>query len=191
MVLDLQELPHDELDGQIVRLDEEAAALIAGAGRARLPGELLYTGRVIVVYGLSLLYKRGTLLVDWVYDDFRREHRGKAALDFILRRGDLFPRADVGGWRAGMGSREELFLKQLDLAPGLQAVVYPASGGAAPLALLSAAVWIDASVEGWQEPPVDDVRIPALLRRAVPCWLVQPGALRDLAPMLGAGSLDG
>lgn len=187
-MIDLNAFPHDEIDGHIVRLDDDAAALIAGAGEARLPFDVAYTGRVTIGYGLSLLYKKDTLLVEWVYDDFRREHRGEAALDFILRRGDLFPRADVGGWRAGTGSREELFLKQLDLAPGLQAVAFFAQG-AAP-ALLSVAVWVDAAVDGWQEPPADDSRIPPLLRQAVPCWLSHPAALAEVSRLIVSGAPD-
>lgn len=178
--MDLSALPRDELSGHILQVGAEASVLVVGAPRPPLPGDVLHRGPVVVRYGFPLLMKRDTLLVAWVYDDFRREHRGADALDFILRSGDLFPRADVGGWQVSTGRPVEMFLKQLDVTPGIEALAYSGEAISRPLARLAMALWADASVTGWHEPSAGDMRVPALLHRAVPCFVVHPAALGEL-----------
>jgi len=182
----IESLPCDELAGYVVQVDGTGTALICGAPYGPLPGEVLHHGPMVLRYGIPLLLKKDTLLVEWVFDDFRREHRGDAALDFNLRRGDLFPRADVGGFHVTTGKPAEIFLKQLDLALGLWVYAYRSDDLAGLVSRIGAAVWLDARAAGWEEPPLDDGRIPALLRRAVPCWVVHPGALCELPQRLPA-----
>lgn len=185
----IESLPCDELAGYVVRVEGAGTALVSGAPHGLLPGEVLHHGLMVLRYGIPLLLKKDTLLVEWVFDDFRREHRGDAALDFILRRGDLFPRADVGGFHVSTGKPEEIFLKQLDLALGLWAYAYRSGDLTGLVSRLDAAVWLDARAEGWEGPPMDDGRIPARLRQAVLCWVVNPGALCELPERLPAGQI--
>lgn len=178
--MNLSKLPGDEITGQLVWTGGERVALVCGAAFGPLPGEVITGGGLMLRYGLPFLYKRDHFLIEWVYDDFRREHSGEAALDFIRRQGERFPRADVGGWLVSTGKPKELFLKQLDIGAGLQVLAYRGQNVDALLARIDAAVWLDAAVEGWGVLPPDDERAPVLLRRAVPCWLVNQEALAAL-----------
>src|SRR5690606_12153992 len=74
----IESLPCDELAGYVVQVDGTGTALICGAPYGPLPGEVLHHGPMVLRYGIPLLLKKDTLLVEWVFDDFRREHRGDA-----------------------------------------------------------------------------------------------------------------
>jgi hypothetical protein len=183
----LQPPPSDSLAGQIVRLEKSPhVALVVGETPDAPPGDLLHQGAVIVRYGLALLYERDYLLVQWAYDDFRREYHGAAAIDFIIRHGDPFPRADVVGQRVSTGQRADLFLKQLDPARGLFAFAYATREAARPVARLDAVVWVEAGAVGLAALAVDDARAAPLLRQAVPCLSVGNAALSRLGELLAA-----
>lgn len=179
--------PCDVFDGCVVRVgDPPQAALIVGADTRLLGSELLHQGKLVVAYGLALLYELDFLLPQWVHDDFRREYHGADALDFTLRKGDAFPRADVVGRRVSTGERAELFLKQLDLARGAQAFAYASFDAPTPFARLDAALWVDADVPGFSALPAGDARATEWLRKAVPCFIGPPASLEQLAAHLSA-----
>lgn len=177
-------LPTDYLTGCVVRPTEDGPAVLLVTDGAPCPlrGALL-AGEIALRYGLAMLYEPGYLLVGWVHDDFRREYEGEAAFDFMLHRGDRFPRADVLGQRVSTGAREEMFLKQFDLARGVFAFAAAPAGQARPV-LLGAAVWLDAAADAVTPLGEGDERTPALLARAVPCVAAPPAALRDLPALL-------
>lgn len=182
--MNLAKLPGDAITGQVVWTGGERVALIVGTAPGALPGDVIHGGSLMLRYGLPFLYKRDNFLIEWVYDDFRREYTGEAALDFIRRKGERFPRADVGGWLVSTGKPQELFLKQLDIAAGLQAFAYRGQSVDALIARIDTVVWVDASAEGWGSLPPTDERAPLLLRRAVPCWLANPRELPSLPDYL-------
>jgi hypothetical protein len=158
------------VSGAVVAMrDPTGLALFVDPGSALPPGELIARGTLIVAPGVPLLYEVDAVLVESVYDDYRREHRGAEALAFLLRHGQAFPRADVLGRRVSTGAAVELYLKQLDLAARLHILVYRAPDRPA-LGRLEAAVWARSGVEGWARAPVDGERVPAWLRRSIPCW---------------------
>lgn len=178
--------PSDTLSGCLLRFAEERVVLVMGGQLIDPLGEVLHCGDVTIYYALALLYERDYLLLQWAYDDFRREYHAAEAVDFVLRRGDAFPRADVVGRRVSTGQRADLFLKQLDLGRGLLAFAYADADAPHPLARLDAALWIDDSVQGWAPLATDDPRTPALLRRAVPCYALPAASLPNLPDLLRA-----
>ncbi len=184
--MQLQPPPADTLDGCVIRLADRRVVLVMGDLPPALPGEVLHRGPVTIYYALALLYEQDYLLPQWAYDDFRREYHGAAAVDFMLRRGDAFPRADVVGRRVSNGQRTELFLKQLDLGRGLLAFVYPHADAPQPLARLDAALWVDETAHSCTPLAAGDPRAPALLRQAVPCYVLPMAWLTNLPSWLGA-----
>jgi hypothetical protein len=169
--------PSLTVSGAVVAMRDPARlALFVDAGYARLPGETVARGALIVAPGVPLLYEPGAVLVQSVYDDYRREHHGAEALSFLLRYGDAFPRADVVGRRASSGAEVEVYLKQLDLGARLHIFAYRAPSDPA-LGRLEAAVWARSGAGGWSRMPVDVGRVPAWLRRSIPCWDAGIGAL--------------
>ncbi len=173
--------PSDVLKGYLMRLrGSSGMTLVGGQVPHDFPLGALLCGEITVYYGLALLYEQDFLLPQWVYDDFRREHHGADALDFMLRQGDAFPRADVVGCRASTGQRADLFLKQLDLARGVSAFVLIAPGTPKPFARLDLAVWADLEATGCSEMPLNDGRFPTLLHMAVRCYVASPDWLHEL-----------
>ncbi|HEC21511.1 MAG TPA: hypothetical protein ENI95_01185 [Chloroflexi bacterium] len=184
-------LASDMLQGVVLRFDAlRGAVLLIGpvSVGGDLTGEVLRRGDVVIGYGLAFLYEEDALLPRLVIDDFQREYRGREALDFMLRRGDAFPRADVFGRRVSTGTEEWLFLKQLDLAGPLRAFVYGSLEASRPLARLRAAIWLETGLADPVALPEDDERVPAFLRRSVPCFGLSPLHLPELPRLLaGAG----
>jgi hypothetical protein len=169
--------PSLTVSGAVVAMcDPTGLALFVDPGRALPLGELVARGALTVAPGVPLLYEVDAVLVESVYDDYRREHHGAEALAFLLRHGQAFPRADVVGRRVSTGEAVELFLKQLDLGAGLHIFAYRMPGDPA-LGRLEAAVWARPGSRGWVRASVDGERIPAWLRRSIPCWDVGIGAL--------------
>jgi hypothetical protein len=163
--------------GAVVAMhDPTGLALFVDPCSALPTGELVVRGALIVAPGVPLLYEMDAVLVESVYDDYRREHHGAEALTFMLHHGQAFPRADVLGRRVSTGAAVELFLKQLDLGAGLHIFAYRALDRPA-LGRLEAAVWARPGSRGWVRASVDGERIPAWLRRSIPCWDVGIGAL--------------
>ncbi len=162
--------PSLAVSGAVVAMcDPTGLVLFVDPRSALPPGELVARGALIVAPGVPLLYEVDAVLVESIYDDYRREHRGLGALSFLLHHGHAFPRADVVGRRASTGAAVELYLKQLDLGAGLHVFVYRAPDDSA-LGRLEAAVWVRSGAEGWSRSPVNGERIPAWLRRSIPCW---------------------
>ncbi len=184
--MQLRPPPSDTLSGCLLRLADGRAVLVTGGQPADLPGEVLHCGDVTIYYALALLYEQDYLLLQWAYDDFRREYHGAEAVDFVLRRGDAFPRADVVGRRISNGQRSDLFLKQLDLGRGLLAFAYAHADDPQPLARLEAAFWVDEAVQECTVLAADDPRAPILLRRAVPCYVLPASSLPSLPNLLRA-----
>ncbi len=151
-----------------------------------MPGQLLHMGRLVVSYGLAFLYEPDFLLPQWAYDDFRRAYHADAALDFMMRKGDAFPRADVIGQRVSTGARTALFLKQLDLGRGVLAFAYASLDAPRPLARLDAALWVEPTASAWGDLPGGDERPSVWLRRAVPCFVAPPRDLPALPARLPA-----
>jgi hypothetical protein len=185
--MQLQPPPSDTLPGVLVRVGTHPwLALIAGGSLESLPGKVLISGELSIFYALPYLYEQDYLLPQWCYDDFRCEYHGEAAIDFMLRRGDAFPRADVVGRRLSTGERDDRYVKEIDLAAGLFAFACAAGSIGTPLTRIDAAVWPDASVDDRTPLADDDARASRLLRLAVPCVAVPPTSLARLPALMEA-----
>jgi hypothetical protein len=187
--MELSPPPSDDVKGALFRWGEYPKVVLVKDGwPSHLPGEVLHTGQMVVCYALPFLYERDSLLPQLVVDDFRRMHHGRVALEFMIRRGDAFPRADVVGRRVSTGQRADLFLKQLDLAAPLEAYVYSHLDALLPLARLDMVVQVDDAIPDWSAL-TDDEAVPSLLRQAVPCYRINRRSL-DCLPEWVAGVLS-
>lgn len=113
--------PHaDPFRGVVLRVGDDdllAAAPIAGA-------DMIAAGNVVVHYGVRYLGKAWLALVPGLIAiDYGTFITGEDTLDFLLHRSNLYPRAEVFGYRAD-GVDEQMFVRQLDIALGLQPLVY-------------------------------------------------------------------
>jgi hypothetical protein len=179
--------PLDSVDGCLVEVGPEAGiVLAAGVSDSRVPGQRFFSGRVALRYGFAFTFERDYLIPELVYDDFQREHVGGEAIEFLITRGDAFPRADVVGLRVSTGRDDTVFAKALDLAMGLLAFADANPGANTPLVPLRASVWVDPDAqEIYRLSDVDDWA-PKLLRLAVPCFLISPDRLAELPGVLAA-----
>lgn len=170
--MELSPPPSDEIDGVLVRAGQRSrVVLVRDALPDDLTGEVIHTGRMVVCYALPFLYERDSLLPQLVVDDFRRMYQGRVALEFMIHKGDAFPRADVVGRRVSTGRRADLFLKQLDLAAPLEAYAYVDLNALQLAARLDLMVQVDDAMPEWSALANEGL-VPSLLRQAVPCYRV-------------------
>ncbi len=138
----MQRLPiSDSVRGLLTRLGGNWLL----ADHALVGGKLVAAGELIVRYGIRILSKpQLTIVPDLVVADRGEMLIGEAAWHFIIKRGHLFPRADVCG-RFEDGADETVFLKQLDLALPFAVYAYSEAADIKPLARLDALIAHDAS----------------------------------------------
>lgn len=163
--------------GRLVELTPGKPALLL-MGRGRLPPRSRLLGQdVTLAFGFRFLMSPETLIPQLVIDDFRREFNGRAAIDFMLNKGNSYPRADAIGMQLSNGARADLYMKEVDIADGLRAFAFAGELALPPLARVGAAAWLDAELA-----PEDGIvmREPdgSLLAAAVSCWRCHP----SLAP---------
>lgn len=130
-----------------------------------------YDGQMNLVYAFPLLHEKDLFVPTWVYDDFQREYVGKDALNFLLKRGDSFPRADVGGLQVSTSGGREIFLRELDVSAGLVALVRPIQASiGVPFVRLSDVIWVDDAAVDIRpaDPPSGD--LSPFFTQSVRCW---------------------
>jgi hypothetical protein len=172
---------HDSLSGWLVEIghDRRSALIVDVDGRPR-PGQVMYAGDLSVCYAVPYLYEQKSFVPYLLIDDFGREFVGIAALNFMVHKGDAFPRADVYGRWVHSGERDAVFLKQLDMAAELEAFAYESTGSPLPLARLGAVVWVEDNLTGLNRLDEHDERFPEMLRRSVPVFAIGPSHLPQL-----------
>lgn len=102
---------------------------------------VLHTGAMIVRYGVRLLGKPHLSLVPGLLAlDYGEMLTGEAMWEFILKKSNLYPRADVVGYRND-GSDDMIQIKWLDLALPVEPLVFSDASAikprAYPLALIA------------------------------------------------------
>jgi hypothetical protein len=178
---------HDLLAGALVRIGYRRwMTLIVGAGDRPAPGQNVRTGDLAVCYAVPYLFEQRSFVPHVVIDDFGREYTGNAALNFMVQRGDAFPRADVYGHWVGTGEQDHVFLKQLDLAARIEAFGCESASAPIPLARLDAVVWAEDEPIDLHRLDENDDRAPELLRRAIPVYRIGASRLQQLPGMLSA-----
>jgi hypothetical protein len=179
---------HDLLSGCLVWIGYRRwMALIVGGGDRPPLGQLAHAGDLAVCYAVPHLYEERLFVPHLVVDDFGREFTGKAALKFMVQKGDAFPRADVYGHWVDTGEQDSVFLKQLDMADRIEALAYESAHSPLPLARLDAVAWVEDGPIGLRRLSERDDRAPEMLRRAVPVFEVGSSRL-GLLPGALAGS---
>jgi hypothetical protein len=96
--------------------------------------EIVHRGTLIVRYGVRYLGKPHLSVVPaLIAIDYGDLLNGEAAWEFLLHRSNLYPRAEVFGYRND-GHDEMVFVKQLDLALPIDVLVYADAQATMPLA---------------------------------------------------------
>ena len=160
---------HDKLKGVILRLPErDDLVIVAGARRPAGDWEIIREGTVFLCYGLAYLHQPvETLLVQWAYDDFRREYHGDDALRFVIERGDSYPRADVMGRQVSTGKTDQRFLKEIDISAGLRAIAYPSLDSPSALGRVGTILWLEPGAANLSSVTEGDKRMTEWMHLAV------------------------
>lgn len=129
----------DRFTGFVVRAGE--AALLAAVAQSGT--ETLHRGELIVRYGIRYLGKPHLAIVPGILAlDYGQMLTGEAAWEFLLHNSNLYPRADVVGYRND-GTDEMIVVKKLDLALKPMILAYPDEQSVRPLAEIVALITED------------------------------------------------
>lgn len=100
--------------------------------------EIVYSGQIILRYGVAYLEKPQFCIVpDLVVLDYGDGLAGQDAWDFIFHKSNLYPRADVFGYRND-GLDEMIVMKKLDPMQPVRVLAYDDEAAQMPVAALSA-----------------------------------------------------
>jgi hypothetical protein len=120
----------DSLTAAVIRLGE-AQALAAAVSEG---ADVIYQGALIVRYGVRYLGKpRLSIVPGLIALDYGELLTGEKAWEFLMRRSNLYPRAEVFGYRND-GRDEMLTVKNLDLALPVEVLVYENDSAVTPIA---------------------------------------------------------
>lgn len=107
---------------------------------AILSAEFIAEGDFIMRYGITYLGKpHYSIVPDLVVVDYGEMLVGEDAWEFLTKQSNLYPRADVLGYRND-GSDEMLVVKQLDLAIPFNVLAYVSESKHIPVAKLTALI---------------------------------------------------
>jgi hypothetical protein len=127
----------DPFDGVLL---SAASGHVLAAAPLATAASVSAAGRLIVRYGLPYLGKPHLSIVPGLVAlDYGDILTGEEAWDFLIHRSNLYPRADVVGYRND-GQDDMIVVKLLDLAEPVQVLVYPDDQAAQPLARVSALI---------------------------------------------------
>jgi hypothetical protein len=131
----------------VLRAGDKAALAL----RPQANSEVLYSGTMIVRYGVRFLGKLHLSIVPGlVVLDYGDMLTGDAAWDFLLKRSNLHPRAEIIGYRSD-GSEDMVFLRTLDFAVAPAVLLYNDASSTSPFAQASALIAADDELESF--PP--------------------------------------
>lgn len=119
-----------------IRESENQHTLLMAVALDDLPNDatLSYQGEFVVRYAVRYLGKPHLSIVPGLLaTDTGEIMTGSHAWDFLLNRSNLFPRADVQGYRND-GEDDMVFVKELDLMQPIQILVYENADATKPLA---------------------------------------------------------
>ena len=101
---------------------------------------LVKQGNFTIRYGIAYLGKPHLAIVPGLLAlDYGEILNGEEAFDFILKKSNLYPRADVIGYRND-GIDDMIVLKWLDLAVPLHVLVYADAESSVPLAQINSVI---------------------------------------------------
>lgn len=124
----------DAFSGSVVQV--AGHTLLVASPLDDLPDKVkvLHQGEFVVRYAIRYLGKPHLSIVPGLLaTDTGDIMTGSQAWDFLLHRSNLFPRADVQGYRND-GKEDMVFVKELDLMQPVQILVYENADATTPLA---------------------------------------------------------
>lgn len=157
----------DRVSGAILTAPDGRTALCLPTPDGTPPRDL------VVRYGVRFLGKPFLSIVPGLialeYGDFLT---GEEAWDFVTKRSNLYPRAEIFGYRND-GRDEMMYVKNLDLAAGIDVLAYADDAATVPLARPTALIVADAYAAADADTDVLPARLLAYLPRlATPAaWL--------------------
>lgn len=144
----------DPFTGAVIAAPNGAQAL---SERAPAEAVVVAEGMLIARYGIRYLGKPHLSIVPGLIAvDYGTLLTGEEGWDFLLHRSNLYPRAEVFGYRHD-GRDEMVFVKQLDLALDFDVLIYTSSEATIPIARPAAVIGTDEAL----------ARLPARLRKAL------------------------
>jgi len=176
----IHDVPYEVIEGTLIALpDMRRTVLVTGD----LPGELS-SCPFVVRYGFTNQYvEHEILLLEYVFDDYRRKHTGFDAVEFVWRAGDRFPRADAIGYRASDGKYLERFVRDLDLGRSITALAYTGLGVHMPCPV-DISIWLVAGAKGLEPVPTDEGLELSLLARSTAAFALGPHDFIHLPELL-------
>lgn len=103
-------------------------------------GSLLYSGTMTVRYGVRYLGKSFlSIIPGLIAVDYGTMLTGEEAWEFLLKRSNLYPRAEVFGYRSD-GRDDMITVKNLDLAQPVEVLIYTDAEATIPIAKPTALV---------------------------------------------------
>lgn len=107
--------------------------------------ETLHRGSLLLRYGIEYLGKpQYSIVPDLVALDYGDGFSGEEAWDFIYKRSNLYPRADVFGYRND-GVDDMIVVKKLDLMQAVHVLAFAHESSTMPLAKVTALIATDTS----------------------------------------------
>ena len=126
----------EAIEGAVMRMGDDC--LLSSA--ILTSGELVAAGELVIRYGIPYLGKPFYSIVpDLAVLDYGDMLSGEAAWEFLVHQSNLYPRADVLGYRDD-GSDQMLVVKQLDFAIPFDVFAYHQSSDRKPFARLKALI---------------------------------------------------
>ncbi len=114
----------DVVDGAIIGLEDSTQTALFVGSDVPANSILIARGTLIVRYGIRYLGKPHLSIVPGlVAIDYGTFLTGEEAWEFLIKRSNLYPRAEVFGYRND-GHDEMMTVKTLDLAQPFEALVY-------------------------------------------------------------------
>ncbi len=176
----------DAVQGAVIRCAAvTSAALVADANHVLSAADaavasandctVLAQGSLMIRYGVRFLEKPAFSLVPGLLAlDYGEMLTGEDAWDFLVRKSNLYPRADVLGFRND-GEDTMMPVKRLDLALPFEVLAYTDAQATVPVASVSALIvseTLDTTLAEAQRPVLPPRLLQALpVYRSVRAWL--------------------
>ncbi|MBL8164360.1 MAG: hypothetical protein JNJ61_20395 [Anaerolineae bacterium] len=133
----------DPFDGVVLRTGDKTGLAL----RPQQQAEVHYSGSMIVRYGVRFLGKlHQSIVPGLVVLDYGDMLTGEAAWDFLIKRSNLHPRAEIIGYRDD-GSEDMVFLRTLDFAVAPAVLLYNDASTPSPFAQVSALIAAEDELE--------------------------------------------
>lgn len=134
----------DVFTGLIVHVAGHDVLMLALTDADDVDASITHEGTFFVRYGLIYLQEAHSMVPELIALDYGDMLAGEEAWDFILNRSNLYPRADVVGYRDD-GTDDMVVLKKLDIMHPVEVLVYADDASRTPLAKVTGLIAADTS----------------------------------------------